>query len=195
IAVDGTGLRQVTSSVNALGPDWGSSQVVPEPSPPDAPAIVIYSPDPLSLFLPTSQASAYYLCSSYVSYIVSCDGDVPFGAQLDLTQAGTRTFTVRAVDAEGRSATASVTYQVFDVVPPVIDLRAPVNGATYELGAAATVDYSCSDPNGTGVLFCQGDRPTGSLLDTSWTGVHNFRVTAVDNSHNLIEAHVWYVVV
>jgi hypothetical protein len=195
IGADGTGLRQITSSGNAIEPDWGSSQIVPEPSAPDAPTIQIYLPDPAALYLPTSKVQAYYLCSSFVSFIVSCVGDVPVGGQLDVTQAGMHTFTVRAVDAAGRTATASLTYRVWDIVPPVIDLRAPVNGATYELGAAVTVDYSCTDPNGTGVLFCQGDSPSGGLLDTSWTGTHNFRVTAVDNSRNVIETHVWYVVV
>jgi hypothetical protein len=80
-------------------------------------------------------------------------------------------------------------------VPPRIDIRTPVSGATYELGEAVTIDYSCADPNGTGVLFCGGDRPSGSLLDTSSTGVHNFRVVAADNSRNLVEAHLSYVVV
>jgi Tol biopolymer transport system component len=195
IGAGGTGLRQVTSSGNALGPDWGSSQVVPEPSPPDAPMIQIYSPDPGTFYLPTSQAPAFYLCSSFVSYIVSCVGDVPFGMPLDLAQAGTRTFTVRAVDAEGRTATASVSYQVFDIVPPKIELRAPVDGATYELDSDVKVDYACTDPNGTGVAYCAGDRPSGYPLDTSQTGIHNFTVYALDNSHNFSQVHASYNVV
>ena len=195
VAADGAGLRQVTSSVNALGPDWGTSQVVPEPSPPDAPMIKIYLPDPGALYLPTSKDQAYYVCSSLVSFIVSCVGDVPVGGQIDVAQPGMHTFTVRAVDAAGRTATASVTYKVWDIVPPVIDLRAPVNGATYELGAAVTADYSCSDPNGSGVIGCFGDVPAGSPLDTSSTGQHNFRVIAVDSSRNFAEAHVSYTVV
>jgi WD40-like Beta Propeller Repeat len=195
IGVDGAGLRQVTSSGNALGPDWGSSQVIPEPSPPDAPVIQIYSPDPATLYLPTSQAPAFYVCSSYVSFIVSCDGDVPFGAPLDFTQAGMHTFTVRAVDAEGRTSTASVTYQVFDFVPPQIDVRSPSDGATYELGAYVTVDFSCSDPKGTGVLYCAGDLPVGAPLDTRQPGTYTFQVVAFDNSHNLSQVKVTYTVV
>jgi hypothetical protein len=195
IGVDGTGLRQVTSSGNALGPDWGSSQVVPEPSPPDAPTIQIYSPSAGALYLPTSQDPAFYQCSSYVSFIVSCDGDVPFGAPLDFSQAGTHTFTVRAVDAEGRTATASVTYQVFDFVPPQIDLRTPADGATYELGAAVTVDYSCADPKGTGVAYCAGDLPVGAPLDTRQPGTYTFQVVSFDNSHNLSQVKVTYTVV
>jgi hypothetical protein len=195
IDIDGTGLRQITSSVSALQPDWGSSQVVPEPSPPAAPLIQIYSPDPARIYLPTSPTPAFYQCSSYVSYIVSCDGDVPVGAQLDLTQAGTHTFTVRAVDAEGHTATASVTYFVFDIVPPKIELRTPADGATYDLGANVAIDYTCTDPNGTGVSYCAGDRPNGYPLDTGQTGVHTFTVNALDNSGNFSQARVTYTVV
>jgi hypothetical protein len=195
IGVDGAGLRQVTSSGNAIGPDWGSSQAVPEPSPPDAPAIQIYSPDPHALYLPTSQVQAFYQCSSFVSFVVSCDGDVPVGALIDITQAGSHTFTVRAVDAAGRTATASVTFQVFDIVPPKIELRTPADGATYELGSAVTVDYACTDPNGTGISYCAGDRPNGLPLDTSQTGVHTFTVYALDNSRNFSQVKATYTVV
>jgi Tol biopolymer transport system component len=195
IGADGSGLRQIASSGGAIGPDWGSSQVVPEPSPPNAPIIQIYSPDPNMLYLPTSQAPAFYRCSSYVTFVVSCDGDVPVGAPLDLSQAGTRTFTVRAVDAEGRTSTATVTYYVYDIAPPEIDFRTPLDGATYDLGAQVTVDYSCSDPKGTGVLACTGDLPVGAPLDTGQTGTHTFHVFAVDNSRNISQKTATYTVV
>jgi Tol biopolymer transport system component len=195
IGADGRGLRQIASSGGAIGPDWGSSQVVPEPSPPTAPIIQIYSPDPNLVYLPTSQALAFYRCSSYVTFVVSCDGDVPVGAPLDLSQAGTRTFTVRAVDAEGRTATATATYYVYDIVPPEIDIRTPLDGGTYDLGAQVTVDYSCSDPKGTGVLACNGDLPVGAPLDTSQAGTRTFQVFAVDNSRNISQKTATYTVV
>jgi Tol biopolymer transport system component len=195
IRAEGGGLRQISSSGGAIGPDWGSSQVVPEPSPPGAPIIQIYSPDPNMLYLPTSQVPAYYVCSSYVSFVVSCDGDVPVGALLDLSQAGTRTFSVRAVDAQGRTATATVTYYVYDIVPPEIDIRTPLDGATYDLGAQVTVDFSCSDPKGTGVSACVGDRPVGAPIDTGSVGTHTFHVYALDNSRNVREKTSTYTVV
>ena len=107
IGVDGTGLRQVTAGGSDLGPDWGSSQVVPEPSPPDAPTIQIFSPTDGAFYLPGTQVPAFYLCSSNVSFIVSCQGDLPVGALLDLSQAGMHTFTVHALDADGRTATTN----------------------------------------------------------------------------------------
>ena len=195
IAPDGTGLRQVTSTTNALGPDWGSSQVVPNPSPPSAPTIQIFSPSDGGYYFPGTQVLAFYTCSSYVTFIVSCTGDAPFGTQLDLTAAGTHTFTVSAVDGDGRTATASVTYQVLDLTAPQITFRTPSDGATYDLGSPVTLDFSCDDPNGSGVAFCFGDRPNGAPLDTSQAGSHTFTVRTADNAGNYREATATYDVV
>jgi TolB protein len=195
IGADGSGLRQIASNTSALGPDWGSSQVVPEPSPPQAPTIQIYSPQDGALYVPGMQVPAFYLCFSYVSIIVSCQGDVPLGAQLDLSLSGTRSFTVRAIDAAGRTATVSVTYQVPDFVAPQVDLRTPKDGATYDLGAAVTIDYSCVDPNGSGVALCSGDRPSGFPLDTIQAGTHTFRVIALDKAGNFGVTTVTYTVI
>jgi hypothetical protein len=195
IGADGSGLRQLASNGNDLGPDWGSSQVVPDPSPPGAPQIVIYSPTDGGVYVPGMQVPAVYTCSSATSYVVSCQGDVSLGGQVDLTSAGVHSFTVRAVDLEGRTATATVTYQVLDLVPPQIDLRTPPDGASYDLGAQVTVDYSCADPNGTGVAYCAGDRPSGAPLATGQAGTQTFTVTAVDNSGNVSRKTATYTVV
>ena len=130
----------------------------PETSPPDAPQIIIYAPTGDGVYFPGSPASgaAYYVCSSTVSYIVSCEGDVPLFAPIDVSTAGPHTFTVRARDLEGRTTTKSVTYEVLDVAAPQIDLRTPTDRAEYDLNSNVTVDYSCSDPGGSGVIFCSG---------------------------------------
>jgi len=199
IGADGLNAQQLTSGTNDLGPAWGTSQVVPEPeaSPPDAPQIVIYAPTGDGIYFPGSPASAaaYYVCSSTVSYIVSCEGDVPLFAPIDVSTAGPHTFTVRARDLEGRTATKSVTYEVLDVAPPQIDLRTPTDGASYDLGSNVTVDYACSDPGGSGVIFCGGDLPSGAPLDTSWAGLHRFGVTAADKAGHVTGTHVTYTVV
>jgi len=199
IGADGLNPQQVTSSGNNLGPSWGTSQVIPEPeaSPPDAPQIVIYAPTGDGIYFPGSPASgaAYYACSSTVSYIVSCEGDVPLFAPIDVSTAGPHTFTVRARDLEGRTATKSVTYEVLDVAPPQIDLRTPTNEASYDLNSNVTVDYSCSDPGGSGVIDCHGDLPSGAPLDTSWAGLHRFGVTAADKAGHVTGTHVTYTVV
>lgn len=194
IGTDGTGLRQITSDGNDLGPDWGSSLIVPEPSPPEAPTIEIYSPADGSSYVPGMDLAAFYTCSSAVSYIVSCEGDVALGAQVELSPSGTHTFTVRAADADGRTAVQTVTYEVVDIVPPEIHLRAPKDGFTYDLGAEVTIDYSCDDPNGAGVAFCEGDRPSGAPLETAQAGTHTFTVYAVDNAGNFSQATATYTV-
>jgi hypothetical protein len=84
---------------------------------------------------------------------------------------------------------------VVDIVPPAIDLRTPSGGATYDLGAQVTVDFSCSDPKGTGVQVCAGDLPVGAPLDTSLIGTHTFHVFAVDNSRNISQKTSTYTVV
>lgn len=194
LGVDGTGLRQITSDTNALGPDWGSSQLVPEPSPPDAPIIQISSPWDGGIYLPGMPAIAVYRCGSWVSYVVSCEGDVPSGAEFD-SSAGTHTFTVHAVDIAGRTATTTVSYYVPDLVAPQVDLRSPTDGATYDLNADVTIDYACADPNGTGIAYCMGERPTGAPLDTTRAGTHTFYVYAVDNAGNIRQATATYSVV
>jgi Tol biopolymer transport system component len=199
IGADGLNEQQLTSGTNDLGPAWGTSQVVPEPetSPPDAPQIVIYAPTGDGVYFPGSPASgaAYYVCSSTVSYIVSCEGDVPLFAPIDVSTAGPHTFTVRARDLEGRTATKSVTYEVLDVAAPLIDLRTPTDRAEYDLNSNVTVNYSCTDPGGSGVIFCSGDLPSGAPLDTSWAGLHRFGVTAADEAGHLTQTHVTYTVV
>jgi Tol biopolymer transport system component len=199
IGADGRDAQQLTSGTNDLGPAWGTSQVVPEPgaSPPDAPQIDIYAPTGDGVYFPGSPAAAagvFYVCSSTVSPIASCEGDLPLFAPIDVSTAGPHTFTVRARDFEGRTATKSVTYEVLDVTPPQIDLRAPTDGASYDLNANVTIDYSCSDPGGSGVIFCGGDLPSGAPLDTSWAGLHRFSVTAADAARHITEKHLTYTV-
>jgi Tol biopolymer transport system component len=184
IGADGTGLQRVTAGPGDLGPDWGSATTVPEPSPPDAPTIQIFSPGDGAWYLPEMTAPAFYLCSSAVSFVVSCEGDVPFGAPLDLSVTGQRTFTVRATDAEGRTASSSVSFQVLDIEPPSVEIQTPREGASYSLGQPVTVDFSCSDGTGSGVAECEGERPNGAPLDTSSIGTHTFHVVALDRAGN-----------
>lgn len=197
IGADGSGLRQLTTNAaNTGAPAWGTLQLVPETSPPLGPAVLISGPNDGATFFQGVPASSivFYQCVSYVSVIVSCQGDQALGAPPDTSFAGTHTLTVRAVDAAGRTATASITYEVADFIPPLVTLGTPANGATYPVGSQVVVDYSCSDPNGTGILDCLGDKPNGSLLDTTLVGTFTFRVIGIDNARNSRTVTVTYTI-
>jgi hypothetical protein len=188
---DGSGERLLSAG---RSPAWGTSQISPHVTPPDAPAIQISSPASSPGYLQGEDVHAFYRCDSAVSFIVSCAGDVAFGEPID-TSAGTHTFTVRATDADGRTSLSSVTYNVLDIFPPQVDVKTPLDGASYALNSVVTIDYSCSDPDGSGIGVCQGDRPSGAPLDTSSLGLHKFTAFAGDNASHFTMKAVSYNVV
>ena len=179
----------------ALGPDWGTSTVVPSPEPPGAPRILIFSPKPRQ-YPPGEPIPAGYLCESDTSVVVSCEGDVPFGSLIETEPAGLRTFTVRARDAEGRTSTATVTFEVLEWRFPTITVRRPQDGAEYALGETVLADYKCADdPSGSGIEVCAGDVQPGQQLDTSRVGSFTLRFWTWDRSRNYVETFVTYTVV
>jgi hypothetical protein len=194
IGPDGNDAQQLSFGGDDLAPDWGTSQVEPVPMAPEAPIIEIYSPAEGLPYWQGGDNRPFYFCYSWISYIVSCQGDAPFGGSFDVSSPGTHTFTVRAVDGAGRTATKTVTYQVLDLVPPLIDLRTPADGATYELGSDVTVDYSCADPGG-GIELCRGDLPNGAPLNTDYAGTKRFSVEALDTGGNLTRTTATYTIV
>jgi Tol biopolymer transport system component len=192
----GSPTQLLSSYGDDMGPGWGSSTVSPEASPPDAPRIQIYSPRDNGVYFPGTTDPVYYGCFSDVSYVISCEGSQPFGATIDTSFAGVHHLAVTATDVEGRHATMTVSYTVLDFTPPTIDLRTPVNGGTYDLGANATVDYACSDGvGGSGVAYCAGTSPNGAPLDTSREGTFTFQVTALDDAHNFATTSATYSVI
>jgi TolB protein len=196
IGPDGNGMQPLSTEFSdVLSPNWGTSMVVPAPEVPGAPRITIFSPEARP-YVPGEQVIAFYFCESDTSFVVSCEGDVPLGLPIDMETTGTRTFTVRAMDAEGRPATATVTFEVLDFRAPTVHLRAPADGAEYELGQSVQVDYECIDePGGSGIELCDGDLRPGQPLDTSRTGTFNVKFFAVDRAHNVGVASVTYRVV
>jgi hypothetical protein len=144
-----------------------------------------------------SEVIVDYSCSDEGgSGLVSCEGNVADGAALDTSTLGPKTVTVSARDGAGNEATASVTVEVVDLGAPVVNLRTPVDGASYAMGEDVLADYDCSDePNGSGVLSCVGDVADGAALDTSTPGPRSFTVTATDVAGNSASTTVAYEVV
>jgi Tol biopolymer transport system component len=191
----GSATQLLGSGRNDMGPNWGSSTVSPVVAPPQAPRIQIFSPVEGGIYFPGSTDPVFFACTSDISYVMSCVGSQPFGATVDTSFAGVHHLTVTATDVEGRQATATVSYTVLDFTPPVITLRTPADGATYDLGAKVTVDFGCSDDHGSGVVYCGGTMPNGAPLDTSRAGTFTFQVQALDNARNYAAATATYTVV
>lgn len=81
-----------------------------------------------------------------------------------------------------------------DAVDPTVDLRAPAAGAVFEMGAAATADFSCDDTGGSGLDTCVGTVANGAAIDTSIGGEHTFTVTATDHDGNgTVVTHTYVV--
>ncbi len=139
-----------------------------------------------------------FACVSETSGIVACDSSQPLGSKLDTVNAGPHTLWVRATDYEGRQTTATATYTVIDITKPHVIFRTPAEGAAFDQGAFATVDFSCEDdPGGLGILegACIGTLPVGAPIDTSHLGTFSFSVIAVDRQFNITQAAVHYSVV
>ncbi|HLI50807.1 MAG TPA: choice-of-anchor Q domain-containing protein [Thermomicrobiaceae bacterium] len=97
-------------------------------------------------------------------------------------------------DVAGNCVTAGPYSFKIDRQPPVITLTSPVGGAIYSLDQDVDAAYFCSDGSGSGVATCVGTVPTGSLIDASSLGTHNFTVNASDNVGNLATTTISYTV-
>jgi Tol biopolymer transport system component len=85
-----------------------------------------------------------------------------------------------------------------DTTPPQIAIASPADGASYQLGALASISYRCWDPaNGdqvvSGVASCAANQ-AGDRLDTSTVGDHVLVVSAVDGAGNRAELARHYLV-
>ena len=196
---DGSGESQLMSSVrDDMNGSWGTSTLSPIVSPPGSPEIHILSPVDGATYASGGGDVAIYFCTSDISFVIACDGNLGLGEPLDPTP-GTHQLTVTATDVEGRQSQASVSYTILaapDRTAPTIAIATPADGATYGLGDNVTVHYSCSDePGGSGLASCSGPVPDTAPLDTSHVGTFRFSVSAVDQAGNRASATSTYQVV
>lgn len=134
--------------------------------------------------------------------LTSCSGTVPFGGRIDTATAGTKTFTVTSRDNAGNTQTSTTSYTVGAATPtgdrtaPKVTLSSPAKGATYTVGQAVTVQFTCADEaGGSGVAACEGTRATGTRLDTSKAGKAVFYARAADKAGNVAVVEAEYTVV
>ena len=107
---------------------------------------------------------------------------VPAGTPLG-TYTVSLTATAGAAPELRRANTATIT--VVDRIAPAVRIAAPVEGATFLLGARVPADYVCADqPNGAGIRACDGPVAAGAFVDTATAGEKTFRVTTTDAAGN-----------
>jgi hypothetical protein len=76
-----------------------------------------------------------------------------------------------------------------DVSAPEINLVAPLDGDSYELGSEVLAEYECVDPD---LATCVGTVPSGDPIDTSTIGFKTFTIEASDTNGNATSRTVTY---
>lgn len=97
-------------------------------------------------------------------------------------------------DKTGNAATDTQKGINIDKTNPTITITSPQNDATYILNSIVNADWNTNDDL-SGIAIENGTVPSGSPIDTSKVGPHEFSVTATDNAGNTISATVNYKVI
>jgi hypothetical protein len=166
VGADGAGLRPLTTVGDAYDPSW--------------------SPDGTKLVFDRRGGGG----GSDLLYEVNADGT---GMGYLVREPGTIAPVVGTMPSWGSSTTRPAVDPPTDTTPPTIELRAPADGASYELGERATAAYSCSDDL-SGIASCSGPVPNSASFDTSRLGSYSFQVTATDKAGHLASKTVTYTV-
>ena len=149
-----------------------------------APVIAINAPAATAYTL-NQAVAADYACTDTASAVTSCAGPVAAGAAFDTSSPGTKTFTVRAMDAAGNAGSRSVTYGVGYGICVLHDRgRAVKSGSTIPLKVqlcdAAGANHSTPAVVVTAVGLVQlSDNATGEVEDSGQANPgDNFRFDA-----------------
>jgi DNA-binding beta-propeller fold protein YncE len=176
--------------------------VAVKPRDEQAPTIDLRTPPDGAQYAFGEEVAVDYSCADEGgSGLASCTGagGVRDGDPLDTATSGSHDFTVVARDGDGHQTTVTHHYTVAaapDEQAPTVDLRAPLQGAQYDVGDDVRADYSCADEGGSGLASCTGDVPDGEPLDTTTPGTYDFTVvardgagheTTVTNSYTVVE--------
>ncbi len=115
-------------------------------------------------------ARADYRCLSPACVrIVSCDGTIPNGTVIDMSSVGPHDFTVNAMDANGKSASTSLTYHViyaFGGFDSPVDASGTINAA--RAGDGIPLKFSLQGDQGLNVVT-RTTWQTASCVD--WTPI------------------------
>jgi hypothetical protein len=77
----------------------------------------------------------------------------------------------------------SLKFDAPDAIDPAVSVTTPAENATFDVGEAVPVDFSCTDTGGSTLQTCGSVLP-GTALKTTTPGPHTFTVTATDGAGN-----------
>ena len=156
-----------------------------------APTVNLLTPANDAIFEQNTVVNADYNCTDATAGVASCTGPVTSGAPIDTATPGAKSFAVTAIDAAGNTATATHTYTVSEVAPPV---TAVADSATTLEDQAVTVAVLTNDTGGGAPLaitaVTQGTNGAVSIVGTSvqytpeanFNGSDSFSYTASDGT-------------
>ncbi len=150
------------------------------------PTVTITEPADAGEYDRGSNLTADYECDDTGgAEVASCFGSLPDGVDISTSTLGEYSFFVISQDTVGNLTVVVHTYEVVDGTPPTATITSPADGATYQVGQVATIDFGCADEDGgSGLASCVGSDPDGDPIDTTVTGDFELTVTAMDNDGN-----------
>ncbi len=168
LTTDTSGTTYTCQATSRGGTSSQSVTVKRDATPPKA---TIVSPANGATYTQGQTVKASYSCVDSTSGVNSCTGTVANSANLDLSAAGTKSFSVNSSDQAGNTTTASISYTVVssaqDSTPPVI--QAIVKGTQGNNGwYTGNVDltWSVSDPD-SAITSTSGCNNVSVTTDTS----------------------------
>ena len=160
----------------------------------------ISSPPSGSVYLYQQIPTAFNCTDDYGSGLSQCsdsNGASQSPGQLDTSQLGQHTYTVKAIANSGRSEASSISYDVV-YAPPTATISTPGNGQRFDLDQSAPTHFTCAESfDGTGLVSCKdsnGSNSPNGHLDTSTYGQHTYTVTAVSADGQQGTANITYTV-
>lgn len=162
-----------------------------------APVVTINSPMAGASYVLNQTVLANYSCADTGgSGIQSCTGTVANGAAIDTSSAGTKTFTVTAIDKAGNQSTQTVSYTVgYDIAVLFDQTKAHNSGSNIAIKLkivdANGINLSAANIQLTAVRVDPGNLPAQSPGNSNPTNVFSFDSSSQSYQYNLKSEQTW----
>jgi hypothetical protein len=143
---------------------------------------------------PAANAAGWNKTDVTIPYTVTdtLSGPASSGGQVNVIGQGTNVrYNVTVTDNASNASGFTTVAVNIDKSVPTASVTAPLNGATYAVGAIVNASYSCSDAD-SGVNTCAGTVPSGTAIDTSTAGAKTFSVAITDRAGNVGAKSITY---